>query len=469
MRESVDSAIAANRFGLGARPGDLGGIGRDPRGWLTAQLAGAAPILDDRGLRGSADILSEALAIRRARRQQRVGQPGQPDTATQAADALKLGQLYRPIYISEATARLRAAVMSERPFVERLTHFWTNHFAVSIDKAIVLGLAGSFEREAIRPHVLGNFTNLLLAVEQHPAMLLYLDNHLSVGPNSPLGTRVARRRPQARLGINENLAREIMELHTLGVNSGYTQTDVTTFAKVLSGWSIGGATGRLANGEPGRFMFRPELHEPGAQRVLGKRYPQEGFMQGETVLRDFALHPATAHHIAEKLARHFIADEPPPRAVEQLARTFLATGGDLPALYRTLVHEPESWARPLSKYKTPSDYVISTFRGLQLPVIEGRGALVGFEALGQRTYSPGSPAGWPDRAPDWDGGSALLRRVEWADELGQRLGAREDAQALAPQLLGATLGDATRAALAHASSPAQALTLLLAAPEFLRR
>jgi len=469
MRESVDSAIAANRFGLGARPGDLDLVGRDPRSWLRAQLRGAPPTLDDPRLRGSAEILREALALRRTRREQRAAAAGRPEAPTQGADALKFGQLNRALYVSEATARLRAAVVSERPFVERLTHFWTNHFAVSIDKAVVLGLAGSFEREAIRPHVLGNFTDMLLAVERHPAMLLYLDNHLSVGPNSALGVRVARRRPDSPLGINENLAREIMELHTLGVNGGYTQADVTSFAKVLTGWSIGGAGGRLAGGEPGRFTFRPELHEPGVQRVLGKRYPQEGFAQGEAVLRDFALHRATAHHVAEKLARHFIADEPAPRSIEQLAHTFLATRGDLPALYGALLELPEPWARALTKYKTPSDYVISTFRGLQLPVLEGRGALVGFEVMGQRTYAPGSPAGWPDRRSDWDGESALLRRVEWADELGQRFGARADAQALAPQLLGATFGAATRAALAHASSPAQALTLLLAAPEFLCR
>jgi uncharacterized protein (DUF1800 family) len=482
-RRDVEPAIAANRFGLGARPGDLAHIVRDPRRWLDAQLAGGPPLLEDPALRSSADILAQTFEMRRERkasasaaRADAAGAPTGPQAGAeagaqagaQANAALKLAQLYRPIYIEEATARLRAAVTSHRPFIERLTQFWTNHFAVSVDKFKVLGIAGSFEREAIRPHVLGAFSELTLAVEQHPAMLLYLDNETSIGPHSEVALRVARRRPDARLGINENLAREIMELHTLGVDGGYTQADVTTFAKVLSGWSIGGGAGRLAGGEPGRFVFRPQLHEPGSQVILGTRYAEAGVEQGEAVLRALSLHPATARHIATKLARHFMSDDPPPGVVARLARVFLQSGGDLPSVYRALVRSPEAWRAPLVKYKTPSDYVISTFRGLELPV-EGRGALAGFELLGQRTYSPGSPAGWPDRSSDWDGASALLKRLEWANVLGERLAARLDARQLAPELLGGTLGQSTRTAIARAASAAQALTLLLASPEFLRR
>ena len=340
---------------------------------------------------------------------------------------------------------------------------------MSVDKPLVLGIAGSFEREAIRPHVLGNFSDLLLAAEQHPAMLLYLDNHLSAGPNSQAARRASRRGAAVRLGINENLAREILELHTLGVNGRYTQADVTTFAQVISGWSIGGGSGRLASGEPGRFLFRAELHEPGAKTLLGTRYADEGVGQGEAVLRDLAQRPATAQHIATKLARHFVADEPPPAAVDRLAHAFLQSHGHLPTVYRALIDTPDAWAQPLTKYKTPSEYVISTHRGLSLPVAHEARALAGFELLGQRTYSPGSPAGWPDRSADWDGSSALLKRVELADVMGQRFGTRYSAPELAVELLGDTLGTATRTALEHAASAAQALTLLLAAPEFLRR
>ena len=484
MQEPFAPAIAANRFGLGARPGELAQIGTHAPDWLIAQLKGSPPVLAEASLRSSESVLVETLEVRREQREaggKKAVKKGAKSGAADGADndpnaraaviqnLLKLPQIYRPIYIGEATARLSHAASTDRPFVERITQFWTNHFAVSIDKVAVLGVAGAFEREAIRRHVLGNFTDLLLAVEQHPAMLLYLDNYLSVGPNSRLARMAARRQTERKIGINENLAREILELHTLGVNGGYTQQDVTTFAQVITGWSIGGNFGRLKDGEPGKFTFREALHEPGARTVLGKRYPDDDEAQGKAVLRDVAAKPATATFIATKLARHFIADEPPPAAVEQLSKTFMKSHGDLPAVYRTLVELGDSWSQPLSKYKTPTDYIVSTYRALDLPVDASRRGLASFELLGQRTYSPGSPAGWPDRGADWDGGSALMKRIEWADAVGQRVGAHQNAADLAPQLLGGTLSDETRKAISRAASGAQALTLLLTAPEFLRR
>jgi uncharacterized protein (DUF1800 family) len=310
---------------------------------------------------------------------------------------------------------------------------------------------------------------MLLAVETHPAMLLYLDNYLSVGPHSQAAQRAQARRAQRRFGINENLAREILELHTLGVGGGYTQGDVTTFAEVLTGWSLGGEGGRFAAGPPGRFVFRAELHEPGPKVVLGRRYADDGFGQGAAVLRDLARQRATAQFIATKLARHFIADDPPPEAVTRLAAAFAASGGNLPTVYRALIDAHESWQQPLAKYKTPLDYIVSSYRGLSLPVDEAHAPLAPFELLGQRTWSPGAPAGWPDRSADWDGASALMKRIQWADAVGNRVGARADAVQLAPQLLGDNLSAGTRTAVTHAASAAQALTLLLAAPEFMRR
>ena len=191
----------------------------------------------------------------------------------------------------------------------RLVMFWSNHFCVSANKGPVRGMAGAYEREAIRPHVLGRFVDMLLAVERHPAMLVYLDNHVSIGPNSRAGLNRG-------LGLNENLAREILELHTLGVGGGYTQEDVTNLARILTGWTVA----NLANpvGEPGRFFFAPARHEPGAWTVLGKRYGEAGMAAGEAVLRDLARHPATARHIARKLARHFVSAEPPAALVARL-------------------------------------------------------------------------------------------------------------------------------------------------------
>jgi uncharacterized protein (DUF1800 family) len=466
MQERNAAEIATNRFGFGARPGELASVGRDAQGWLAAQLKGAVPSITGEGLRTSTDILAQVIQLRRDRRAARRSAASSPET--KAPDVMKIGELYRPIYLAEVTARMRAAVSTDRPFIERLTQFWTNHFAVSVDKQIVLGLAGSFEREAIRPHVLGNFTDLLLAAEKHQAMLLYLDNHVSVGPSSRAARRVERRRKDRKLGINENLAREILELHTLGVNGGYQQSDVTTFAQVISGWSIGGY-GPMQRGAPGGFMFREEVHEPGDKVVLGKRYADEGLAQGEAVLRDLARQPATAKHIATKLARHFIADDPPAKAVQRIEQAFLKSSGDLPTVYRALIEAPEAWRPEAAKFKTPSDYIVSTYRGLQVPVNGRRGVLVAFEALGQRPYSPGSPAGWPDRSTDWDGSSALLKRIEWADAVSERVGSTRNAIDLAPELLGKALTRATRTAIARAASASQALTLLLTSPEFLRR
>jgi uncharacterized protein (DUF1800 family) len=477
-QKDLAAAIAANRFGLGARPGDLDTVARDPEDWLTRQLKGTPPKLEGAGLKPSAETLARVLEMRQEvmkerRRQKKDGD----DDGNQVAAALKLPAVYRPVYVDETVARFTHAIATDRPFLERLTQFWTNHFAVSIDKIAVLGLAGAMEREAIRPRVTGHFTDLLLAVEKHPAMLLYLDNHLSIGPGSRAAQLASRRgRSNRKLDINENLAREILELHTLGVDGGYTQADVTTFARAISGWSIGGQDmgRRLArlgvdNGTPGEFLFREVFHEPGAKRLLGKTYADDGVKQGEAILRDLALSPRTARHISTKLARHFIADDPPPAVVDRLAKAWLDSRAHLPTIYRALIEAPESWAQPLAKFKTPADYIHSSYRALGIPVRDGRRALQPFEALGQRNLMPGSPAGWPDTSADWDGSSALLKRIAWADVVGQRMGDSRNARELAPKLLGATLSGETALAIARAESGAQALTLLLASPEFMRR
>jgi uncharacterized protein (DUF1800 family) len=476
MDKGLTSAIAANRFGLGARPGELEAIGGSGPDWLRAQLDGPAPQIAGEGLRSSASILTQVYDLRRAMRAARLGgagaanDGGAPATSAAAIGAFKkLGQLVRPIYVAEASARFRESVSTARPFVERLTQFWANHFAVSADKSVVPALAGSYEREAIRPYVLGNFNDMLLATERHPAMLLYLDNQLSMGPDSRAARNIARRNPDRKSGINENLARETMELHTVGVDGGYTQTDVTLFSEVLTGWSIAGPDGWRTGAQPGTFLFRAAMHEPGAKVVLGKRYPDSGYDQGVAVLHDLASRPATARFIATKLARHFIADDPPAPAVERMAAAFAASGGDLPTVYRALIASPEAWEHPAAKFKTPSDFIVSSFRGLQLPVSADKAPISLFQLLGQRIWAPGSPAGWPDRSADWDGASELLKRIEWADAVGQRVGSRRNAIDLAPQMLGGVLTATTREGIAHAESAAQAIVLLLAAPEFMRR
>ena len=476
-RTDTAAAIAANRFGLGARPGDLEIVGVDPQGWLLGQLKGAPPVLSDEGLRPSAETLAKAIELRKEGAEQRRERKDDAATEdkTRIAAAFKLPAIYRPVYVDEAYARVVHSVGTDRPFLERITQFWTNHFAVSIDKVSVLGLAGAMEREAIRPRVTGHFSDLLLAVEKHPAMLLYLDNAASIGPESKAARIVARRGNGRKVGINENLAREILELHTLGVDGGYSQSDVTTFAQAISGWSIGGDYGqRLAklradNGTPGEFLFREVFHEPGSKRLLGRSYGDDGVGQGEAILRDLATRKETARHISTKLARHFIADDPPNTAVERIAHAWLESKAHLPTVYRALVESPEAWEAPFAKFKTPADFIYSSHRALGIPLRDRRHALQSFETLGQRNLMPGSPAGWPDTSADWDGPSALLKRVTWADVVAQRMGDSRNARDLAPRLLGTTLTDETAKAISRAESGSQALTLLLASPEFLRR
>ena len=464
MTAATDACLAANRFGLGARPGELARLGSGARDALFAQLKGPVPRIQ-RELPPSHEVLAQAIALREERRRAGDDESG----AALVKTAMKIRELYGPVYVNEALARFQAAVSSERSFVERLVQFWSNHFAVSIDKVAVLGLAGAMEREAIRPQVLGRYADLLLAVEKHPAMLLYLDNHLSIGPQSRAARLVQRRGKGRELGLNENLGREILELHTLGVDGGYTQSDVTTLAAMITGWSIGGDVGRLRGGEPGKFYFRDTFHEPDAKTLLGRRYRDDGIAQGESALHDLARHPKTARHIATKLARHFIADEPPVAAIDRIARAFESSEGDLPTVYRALLEAPHAWEPAAAKFKTPADYIHSTYRALDLPVENERRGLAAFELLGQRTFQPGSPAGWPDRGADWDGSSALLKRIEWANALGQRQASRVDVPGLADAALGSSLTASTRTGLARAQDSAQALTLLLASPEFMRR
>ena len=463
---AYEAAIAANRFGFGARPGDLARIGSHAREALKQQLRGPAPLLPE-ALEASHTLLARVQDARTARRE--AAGDAQPSAL---ANAKVLRDIYRPAYVADVQARVRAAITREADFLERLVHFWSNHFAVSVDKPAVLGLAGAMEREAIRPHVLGNFADMLLAVEQHPAMLLYLDNARSIGPDSA-AARVAATRGR-QLGLNENLGREILELHTLGVNGGYTQQDVQSLAAIITGWSLGGGAGRLRGGEPGKFHFREAFHQPGAKLLLGRRYADDGVGQGRAALRDLALHPRTAAHLARKLACHFVADDPPSSLLARLERAYLDSRGDLAALYGALIDSREAWQQPLAKFKTPTDYLYSAYRALQLaaPDPSGSGRVLDlrvFELLGQRPFQPGSPAGWPDRSADWDGSAALLKRLEWAQEVGQRLGSRRDAVQVADAVLGGTLTGATRTGLSRAQDGAQALTLLLASPEFMRR
>jgi uncharacterized protein (DUF1800 family) len=458
----LQAVVAGNRFGLGARPGELIRI-RDQRAWLLDQLQG--PSSAPQELSGLPDSASQFVRVQNLRQERRAARKADEDN-TKA-----YGRFVREAYIEQTAARYRHAASTDLPFHERLVHFWSNHFAVSADKQPLPAVAGLMENEAIRPNISNKFVDLLMSVEKHPAMIVYLDNQRSIGPNSTLGKRANRRRNDQEFGLNENLAREILELHTLGVDGGYTQQDVTSFAKVLTGWSIGGAgdRGRFADGVPGTFEFRDTIHEPGPQRILTKKYTQSGLAQGEGVLRDLAVHPSTARFVSTKLARHFVADEPPAELIDDMTRAWLSSGGDLASVYEALIESELAWDAMHRKYKTPHDFVISTLRAFDY-VPDNPQLIVGaLDLMGQTPFRPGSPEGWPDTAEQWGGADALYKRIEWSNTVARRIGSRVDPVALGDAVLGPRFSPETRKAVARAESLTQGMTLFLASPDFQRR
>jgi uncharacterized protein (DUF1800 family) len=461
MRSMTPASIALNRFGLGARPDDTAPA--DAKSWLLSQFDRYEPLPAAWQAQPRTPVLWSALVA-----QQRGVRQAADDQKQAARQALR--REARDDYVAAVGARASSALATPAPFAERLVHFWANHFAVSVDKVQVLGLAGAFEADAIRPNVLGRFEDLLLAVVRHPAMLLYLDQAASIGPQSPQALRVAERQPARRRGLNENLAREIMELHTLGVRSGYTQADVTEFARALTGWSVAGLPGADAHADNETpFQYRPMLHEPGARTVLGRSYGEPGDQQARAILHALATAPATAQHIATKLARHFVADDPPPALVQKLAAAFTRTGGDLPTVYRVLVDAPEAWQPQPVKFKSPWEWSVSSLRAVgrrEVPAMQIANLM---NQLGQPVWRPGSPAGYDDIAATWAAPDALVRRVEVAQRIAAQAGDSVDARALAPRILPGSLTQATATAVARSESPAGALALLLVSPEFLRR
>jgi uncharacterized protein (DUF1800 family) len=513
-RDSQAALVALHRFGFGARggaSGDLINAASDPRGFVKAELIRVSgALLEMPGLQGTSALAQAAFAYQREVKQAREaaaksGQPApssedkqprrnlslnamdmaaqqpaakpsdnaaggvatapsetmRPNASKPQAEPPQPPNVIQKTFRAEALARLQRAVLADCGVTERLVVFWSNHFCISAGKGQLDRIwAGAFEREAIRPHVFGRFADMLMAVEQHPAMLFFLDNQQSLGPDSRAGLNRKR-------GLNENLAREIMELHTLGVGGGYTQEDVTSLARIITGWTFVGRQGVL--GEPGNFVFNANAHEPGPQQLLGKTYPAGGVEQGEAALADIARHPSTAKFIATKLARHFVADDPPPALVARLADTFTKTDGDLKALTLALVDSDEAWSAPLTKMRSPYDYLVATGR-LLAHVPEDPGPyLGGLNVLGQPLWSPAGPNGFPDTAAAWAAPEGMKLRLDIAAQVSSRVGNTVDARDLLEFAFADAASPDTRRTVERAESRQQALALLLMSPEFQRR
>ena len=530
-RDSQAALVALHRFGFGARggaSGDFVNAASDPRGFVKAEMSRPAGVLlevpgllstsalgkavfdyqfeiqqardaaskstakpsapsaategppsseDAKGQRRNLSL--NAIAMDMAPREPAREPPAKPPegaAAPNASPAAMPAQTMQPAapkpppqplniiqktFRAEALARLQRAIMADCGFTERLVVFWSNHFCISANKGGPARMwAGSFEREAIRPHVLGRFADMLKAVEQHPAMLFFLDNQQSLGPDSRAGKNRNR-------GLNENLAREILELHTLGVGGGYSQDDVTSLARIITGWTYAGRQGQL--GAPGTFVFNANAHQPGGQRVMGKIYDADGVAQGEAVLADIARHPSTAKFIATKFVRHFVADDPPPALVARLADVFGKTDGDLKALATALLDSDEAWKTPLTKVRSPYEFLVATGRLLvQIPTDPGR-YLNGLNVLGQPLWAPSGPNGFPDSNAVWAAPEGMKLRLDISAQIASRLGDGIDPRDLLELVAADAASVETRRTVERAESRQQALALLLMSPEFQRR
>jgi len=500
-RDPQAALVALNRFGFGARggaAGDLANAASDPRGFVKAELNRAGSIMlelpglqptpvlaqavfayqdevklaRERAAKSTAKPDAAAAATEMSEKMPAMATPekGGANASMQATDAMQPNAAKPPAqplnviqktYRAEALARLQRAMIADCGFTERLVTFWSNHFCISANKGELARMwAGSFEREAIRPHVLGRFGDMLKAVEQHPAMLFFLDNQQSLGPDSRAGQNRKR-------GLNENLAREIMELHTLGVGGGYTQDDVTSLARIITGWTFAGRQGQL--GPPGNFVFNANAHQPGPQALLGKTYPDTGLGQGEAALADIARHPSTAKFIATKFARHFVTDEPPPSLVARLKEVFRKSDGDLRALATTLLDSDEAWQAPLTKLRSPYEFLVATGRLLaQIPDEPSR-YLGGLNLLGQPLWTPAGPNGFPDSNAAWAAPEGMKLRLDIAAQVASRLGDNVDPRDLLELVAADAASGETRRTVERAESRQQALALLLMSPEFQRR
>ena len=465
LDKDLKAAVAATRFGLGAKAGEIERARSDPQGYLLAQIRpGGADLPQSNG-----ETTRERIAGLRDLRQMRREAKG--DSAPDARDPVKAAQrMLRADTGTDFLGRTQLAATTDAGFRERWTLFWANHFTVSAVKLATAAVVGPFEAEAIRPHVFGRFEDLLFEAETHPGMLLYLDQATSIGPNSRAAGyfRRAANAPDRPLGLNENLAREILELHTVGVDGGYTQADVTEFARALTGVGVGGP--RDAPQDAGARVFRDLAHEPGARTVMGVRYPESGVReQAQAVLSDLAAKPQTARFVCTKIARHFTADEPDPALIARLEKTWTDTGGRLDRVAEALVTAPQAWDPAPAKFKTPYEFIVSSWRAAGGAPSDAATLARSLNGMGQKAFSAPSPKGWPEDVAVWAAPDAIVKRMTWAQSFTAVVTGERDPGALADAALGARLRPETATAIARAESRPEAFALLLMSPEFQRR
>ena len=458
---------ALDRLTFGPRPQEIQTvqvIGVDR--WLARQLGPAAipepPALTQalaalpNTRRSDADLYRQEADLRR-------------DKSDEGKEERK--EFTKAVALDVMTAHLDRALLSDRQLQEVLTNFWFNHFNVFLNKGFDHVWVGNYESEAIRPFVLGNFRTLLEATARHPAMLFYLDNWQNTAP----GSRGAKGKQD---GLNENYARELMELHTLGVDGGYTQQDVTELARILTGWGLRTRPERRfffgGMRKPDfTFAFDPSRHDYGDKRFLGYTIKGQGPQEVEQALTILAAHPATARHLSYQLAQYFVADQPPSALVERMAQSWVRTGGDLQAVMRTLLESPEFWAPETAggKYKTPFEYVVSALRAANVTPSDPQPLFGQLRQLGQPIYGIETPDGYRQVETAWLNPDSMTRRLSFATALGGgRIG--KDFVSIDEASVRSTLPPAlapqTERALA-AADPRLRTALLLGSPDFMYR
>lgn len=450
---ATDPETQAFRFGYGLPNPD--GAAADVAGMLALMAGPDAMASRHKGM-GFADAEPFLIKINQTRRAKRTDPAKEPqfEAAIKASNRAAL---------SGVQAGFARALDNPDGFRERLVWFWANHFSVSARNRQEALLPGTLIEDAIRPNVTRRFSDMLRAVTLHPAMLIYLDQVLSVGPTSIAGR-------QRGSGLNENLGRELIELHTLGVKADYSQNDVRQMAELLTGLTVDPAQG---------FVFEPRRAEPGAEDVLGISYAGEGTAPILQALDDLATRPETAAHIARKLVVHFVTDTPEEAMVKHVETAYLKAGGDLMAVYAALLDHPGAWMAEAAKARQPHDFIVASLRALGISgtaLLQGgeqpfrRFIVMPLQGMGQAMQGPGAPNGWPEETEAWINPSGLAARINWAmDVPGRLLGVLPDPSALALRALGARAGERLLWAVPRAESRREGVGLVLASAEFNRR
>ena len=451
---SKQTLIATNRFGLGATPADIERAKDKPKAWLKSQIKSSTAmpsLFSDQP--SSADILRQSYENRRVK-----------DEASRKA----LNKKKRQGFNQALRTRLKYQVQTDQPFAERLVRFWSNHFTVSRTRGLIGPALPAYENEAIRPFIFGQFEELLLNVTQHPCMLIYLDNISSIGPNSRQGSRRGK-------DLNENLAREILELHTMGAQGDYTQSDVTNFAKILTGWTVARQRKKPKNQKapPGQFFFNPRTHEPGPKEILGKSFKQGGVNQGIEALKYISHHPSTARFVATKLVRHFIDDTPSAGDIQKIEQVFIKTKGDLAVVSEALIDLKSAWDMSGSKIKTPEELMISTLRAMTtkyaLKLPRRQLLFPALKSMGQEIFRAPSPAGWPDKGEAWIAPESLTHRLEWIRAFSRQSPGDINPVSIFNQTIAPFATEDAARLIKGAPSRADGLALIFSSPAFQRR